>query len=138
VLIAPEGSVGSGEVRGGGPGTRESDLLSPWTGTAGPQAVLLTGGSARGLAAADGVAQWLDSVGRGHPTPAVPVQGDSRSDSRVPGPPPRTSPEPTEPSGAINTVQPVRPTESVQWPHAKPSGRVTSTPASSSIDGGPC
>ena len=73
VLIAPEGSVGSGEVRGGGPGTRESDLLSPWTGTAGPQAVLLTGGSARGLAAADGVAQWLDAAGRGHPTPAGPV-----------------------------------------------------------------
>ncbi len=70
VLIAPEGAVGSGEVRGGGPGTRESDLLSPWTGTAGPQAVLLTGGSARGLAAADGVVAWLDANGRGHPTPA--------------------------------------------------------------------
>ncbi|MEJ7891338.1 MAG: P1 family peptidase [Solirubrobacteraceae bacterium] len=70
VLLAPPGAVGSGEVRGGGPGTRESDLLSPWTGTAGPQAVLLTGGSAFGLAAADGVAAWLSDADRGHPTPA--------------------------------------------------------------------
>lgn len=70
VLLAPPGSVGSGEVRGGGPGTRESDLLSPWTSTAGPQAVLLTGGSAFGLAAADGVVGWMTDAGRGHPTPA--------------------------------------------------------------------
>ncbi len=73
VLLAPPGAVGSGEVRGGGPGTRESDLLSPWTSTAGPQAVLLTGGSALGLAAADGVVRWLAEAGRGHPTPAAPV-----------------------------------------------------------------
>lgn len=70
VLLAPPGAIGSGEVRGGGPGTRESDLLSPWTSTAGPQAVVLTGGSALGLAAADGVAGWLADAGRGHPTPA--------------------------------------------------------------------
>ncbi len=70
VLLAPPGAVGSGEVRGGGPGTRESDLLSPWTSTAGPQAVLLTGGSALGLAAADGVVAFLSDAGRGHPTPA--------------------------------------------------------------------
>lgn len=73
VLLAPPGAVGSGEVRGGGPGTRESDLLSPWTGTAGPQAVLLTGGSAFGLAAADGVVRFLGESGRGHPTPAARV-----------------------------------------------------------------
>jgi L-aminopeptidase/D-esterase-like protein len=70
VILAPPGAVGSGEVRGGGPGTRESDLLSPWTSTAGPQAVVLTGGSAFGLAACDGVAGWLAEAGRGHPTPA--------------------------------------------------------------------
>lgn len=70
VLLAPPGAVGSGEVRGGGPGTRESDLLSPWTSTAGPQAVVLTGGSAPGLAACDGVVAWLAGQGRGHPTPA--------------------------------------------------------------------
>src|SRR3954468_9502079 len=70
VLIAPPGAVASGEVRGGGPGTRESDLLSPATSTAGPQAVVLCGGSAFGLAAADGVARWLEASGRGHSTPA--------------------------------------------------------------------
>src|SRR3954447_4807297 len=69
VLIAPPGAVGGGEVRGGGPGTRESDVLSPLTSTPGPEAVLLTGGSAYGLAAADGVARWLIEQGRGLPTP---------------------------------------------------------------------
>jgi L-aminopeptidase/D-esterase-like protein len=69
-LLAPEGSVAAGEVRGGGPGTRESDLLSPATSTPGPQAVLLTGGSAFGLAAADGVVRWLEERGLGYPTPA--------------------------------------------------------------------
>src|SRR3954464_839728 len=73
VLLAPPGSVASGEVRGGGPGSRETDLLSPATSTNGPQAVLLTGGSAFGLAAADGVMQWMASSGRGHVTPAGPV-----------------------------------------------------------------
>src|ERR1700712_2906091 len=70
VLLAPPGAIGSGEVRGGGPGTRESDLLSPWTSTAGPQAVVMTGGSALGLGTCDGVAGWLRDAGRGHPTPA--------------------------------------------------------------------
>src|SRR5689334_22569129 len=70
VLLAPPGAVGAGEVRGGGPGTRESDLLSPMTSTAGPQAVVFAGGSAFGLAACDGVATALAAAGRGHPTPA--------------------------------------------------------------------
>ena len=70
VVLAPPGAVGSGEVRGGGPGTRESDLLAPWTSTNGPQAVVLTGGSALGLATADGVVGFLRDAGRGHPTPA--------------------------------------------------------------------
>ena len=73
VVLAPPGGVASGEVRGGGPGTHESDLLSPATSTPGPQAVLLTGGSAFGLAAADGVIRWLDEHGIGHPTPAAAV-----------------------------------------------------------------
>src|SRR3954451_14917797 len=70
VLLAPPGAVAPGEVRGGGPGTRESDLLSPGTSTAGPQAMVLCGGSARGLAACDGVSEWLREAGRGQPTPA--------------------------------------------------------------------
>jgi L-aminopeptidase/D-esterase-like protein len=69
VILAPPGAVAGGEVRGGGPGTRESDLLSPLTSTPGPEAVLLTGGSAYGLAAADGVARWLIGAGRGYQTP---------------------------------------------------------------------
>src|SRR3954447_17555236 len=72
-LLAPPGAVGAGEVRGGGPGTRESDLLSPATSTAGPQAVVLCGGSAFGLAAADGVVRRLEAAGRGHATPAARV-----------------------------------------------------------------
>jgi L-aminopeptidase/D-esterase-like protein len=70
VILAPPGSIASGEVRGGGPGSRESDLLSPATSTDGPQAVVLTGGSAFGLAAADGVVEWLAARGEGHQTPA--------------------------------------------------------------------
>jgi L-aminopeptidase/D-esterase-like protein len=70
VLLAPPGAVAAGDVQGGGPGTRESDLLSPATSTAGPQAFVLSGGSAFGLAACDGVMGWLADAGRGHPTPA--------------------------------------------------------------------
>lgn len=73
VVLAPDGAVAGGEVRGGGPGTRESDLLSPATSTDGPQALLLTGGSAFGLGAADGVVDWMAGRGMGHPTIAGPV-----------------------------------------------------------------
>lgn len=59
VVLCPPGTVASGEVRGAAPGTRETDLLRPGglVGTA--HAVLLTGGSAFGLAAADGVMRYL-------------------------------------------------------------------------------
>lgn len=75
VVLAPPGSVGACEVRGGGPGTRESDLLSPAASVQGVNAVLLTGGSAFGLGAADGVARWLERQGIGHQTSvgAVPL-----------------------------------------------------------------
>jgi L-aminopeptidase/D-esterase-like protein len=59
VLLAPEGSTAACEVRGGGPGTRESDLLSPASSAQGVNAIVLTGGSAYGLAAADGVVRYL-------------------------------------------------------------------------------
>ena len=62
----PRGGV---DVRGGGTGTREIETLSPLVNAEGPTAVLLTGGSAFGLAAADGVARWLDQRGLGRPTP---------------------------------------------------------------------
>jgi L-aminopeptidase/D-esterase-like protein len=73
VVLAPESCVASCEVRGGGPGTRETDLLSPAAAVPGPQAVLLTGGSAFGLAAADGVVRWHEERGVGFPTRAANV-----------------------------------------------------------------
>jgi L-aminopeptidase/D-esterase-like protein len=69
VLPPPDGAVASGEVRGGGPGTRELDLLDPLANAAKVHAILLTGGSAFGLAAADGVVRWLERAGRGYETP---------------------------------------------------------------------
>jgi L-aminopeptidase/D-esterase-like protein len=59
VVLPPPGTIGSGEVRGGAPGTRETDLLRPGMLVEEVDAVLLTGGSAFGLAAADGVMRWL-------------------------------------------------------------------------------
>jgi L-aminopeptidase/D-esterase-like protein len=70
VVIPPPGTRGGVDVRGGGTGTREIETLSPLANAEGPTAVLLTGGSAFGLAAADGVARWLEERGRGRPTPA--------------------------------------------------------------------
>ncbi len=65
VVLSPPGTVGSCEVRGGAPGTRETDLLRPGMLVAEIHAVLLTGGSAFGLAAADGVMRWLEERGFG-------------------------------------------------------------------------
>jgi L-aminopeptidase/D-esterase-like protein len=61
------------EVRGAAPGTRELDLLAPGRTVQRADAILLTGGSAFGLRAADGVMQALAAEGRGVPTPAIPV-----------------------------------------------------------------
>jgi len=65
VVLCPPGTMGSGEVRGGAPGTRETDLLRPGTLVQEVHAVLLTGGSAFGLAAADGVVRFLEERGVG-------------------------------------------------------------------------
>jgi L-aminopeptidase/D-esterase-like protein len=73
VVIAPEGTRGAVDVRGGGTGSRELESLSPLANSEGPTAVLLTGGSAFGLAAADGVVRWLEQRGRGRPTPLGPI-----------------------------------------------------------------
>ena len=59
VVFAPEGAVAGVDVRGGGPGTRETDALVPWNLVDRINAVCLTGGSAYGLAAADGVMDYL-------------------------------------------------------------------------------
>ena len=65
VVVPPEGTVGGVDVRGGGPGTRETDLLDPLNMVDRVDAVCLTGGSAYGLAAADGVMAWLEGQRRG-------------------------------------------------------------------------
>jgi L-aminopeptidase/D-esterase-like protein len=68
VVLCPPGTVGSVDVKGGAPGTRETDAIRPGTLTPEVHAVLLTGGSAFGLAAADGVARWLERRGIGFDT----------------------------------------------------------------------
>src|ERR1700760_4471311 len=65
VVVTPPGTVGAVDVRGGAPGTRETDLLDPANSVRYVDAVVLTGGSAYGLAAADGVMHWLEEPGRG-------------------------------------------------------------------------
>lgn len=70
VILAPGGATGGTEVRGGGPGTRETDVLAPASAPRDVHGLLLTGGSAFGLAAADGVVRWLEEGGHGHLTRA--------------------------------------------------------------------
>ncbi|MFF9566817.1 P1 family peptidase [Streptomyces sp. NPDC014685] len=79
VVLAPEGgAVAAVDVRGGGPGTRETDALDPRNLVQRVDAVVLTGGSAYGLDAASGVMAWLEERGRGvrvgpDPSQVVPV-----------------------------------------------------------------
>lgn len=73
VVILPAATVASGEVRGGAPGTREWALLDPRRSVDRVNAVVLTGGSAFGLAACDGAVRWCEERGMGWPTPAGPV-----------------------------------------------------------------
>jgi L-aminopeptidase/D-esterase-like protein len=73
VVLLPAGTVASGEVRGGAPATRETELLAPTRTVTRLDAVVLTGGSAFGLASADGVMRFCEERGIGVPTPAGPV-----------------------------------------------------------------
>ena len=73
VVLCPQGAVAGVDVRGGAPGTRETDLLRPENLVDRVHAVLLTGGSAFGLDAAGGVMRWLEEHGHGHPVGAVRV-----------------------------------------------------------------
>ena len=65
VVLPPPGTVGSVDVRGGGPGTHETDALDPTTLVSTVDAVVLTGGSAYGLASAHGAQRWCEEHGRG-------------------------------------------------------------------------
>ncbi|MEU9730591.1 P1 family peptidase [Streptomyces sp. NPDC048002] len=82
VVLAPEGgAVAAVDVRGGGPGTKETDALDPRNLVQKVEAIVLTGGSAYGLDAASGVMAWLEERRRGvrvgpdpaHVVPVVPA-----------------------------------------------------------------
>jgi L-aminopeptidase/D-esterase-like protein len=73
VLLPDEGAVTSVDVRGSAPGTRETDLLRPENTVPRAHAIVLCGGSAFGLAAADGVMARLEERGVGTATPSGPV-----------------------------------------------------------------
>ena len=82
VLLPDERAVCAVDVRGGGPGTRETDALGAENLVDAVDAVVLSGGSVYGLAAADGVAAWLGARGRGYglvrgpgvpPSPVIPA-----------------------------------------------------------------
>lgn len=65
IVTSGEGAVAGVDVRGGAPGSRETDLLDPRNAGQRVHAVVLGGGSAFGLAAADGVMSRLEAAGRG-------------------------------------------------------------------------
>lgn len=69
VMTFPEPNVATVEVRGAAPGSRETALLEPSMRVEQIQALVFSGGSAFGLATADGVTRELATDGRGHPTP---------------------------------------------------------------------
>ncbi|MFI8300211.1 P1 family peptidase [Streptomyces nigra] len=82
VVLAPGGgAVAAVDVRGGGPGTKETDALDPRNVVQKVEAIVLTGGSAYGLDAATGVMAWLEEQRRGvrvgsdpaHVVPVVPA-----------------------------------------------------------------
>jgi L-aminopeptidase/D-esterase-like protein len=77
VILPPSGTVGGAAVRGGAPGSREIPALSPIGSVQECHAVVLCGGSAFGLAAADGVMAWCEQQGIGLalPTVTVPIVG---------------------------------------------------------------
>jgi L-aminopeptidase/D-esterase-like protein len=73
VIVLPPETVGAAEVRGGAPATREIALLEPGRTVQHVDAVVFSGGSAFGLAAADGVMRALAAQGRGFATRGGPV-----------------------------------------------------------------
>ncbi|MEO8396044.1 MAG: P1 family peptidase [Chloroflexota bacterium] len=68
VIICPPNTVGGVDVRGGAPGTRETALLDPLRTVETVTAIMLSGGSAYGLASADGAMRYLEEHGQGYKT----------------------------------------------------------------------
>ena len=77
VILLPEGTIASGEIRGGAPATRDFGLLAPERLVEGIDAVVLAGGSTFGLAAVDGVLDGLAGQQRGFSTVHGPVPTDA-------------------------------------------------------------
>ena len=73
VILCEQGAIGAADVRGGGPATRETDLLRPENSVESVNAIVLSGGSAFGLDAATGVMRYLEERGCGFPTGVVNV-----------------------------------------------------------------
>jgi len=73
IVLCEGGAVAAVDVRGGAPGTRETDVLRPGNLVDRVHAVLLSGGSAFGLDAATGIMRFLEERGFGFPTPGGPV-----------------------------------------------------------------
>ncbi|MEY2471325.1 MAG: hypothetical protein QOK28_654 [Actinomycetota bacterium] len=67
-VVLPPNTVASGEVRGGAPGTREFELLAPTRMVQHVDVVMLSGGSAYGLATCDGAMRWCEAHKRGYKT----------------------------------------------------------------------
>ncbi len=97
-ILCPPNTVGGVDVRGGAPGTRETALLDPLRGVQTVSAIMLSGGSAYGLASADGAMRYLEehgigyTTGTGHLVPIVPTailfdlaigRGDVRPDAAM-------------------------------------------------------
>ena len=73
VIFAEGRAVGAADVRGGAPGTRETEALLPEGLNVGIDAIVLSGGSVFGLDAASGVTNWLASTGRGFRIAGAPM-----------------------------------------------------------------
>jgi L-aminopeptidase/D-esterase-like protein len=73
VLLPQARCTAAVDVRGGGPGTRDTDALDPTCLVEAVDALVLSGGSVHGLEAASGVVAWLAARGRGHPVGSVRV-----------------------------------------------------------------
>ena len=135
VVLLPPGTVGSGEVRGGAPATRELALLEATRTVEQVDAVVFTGGSAFGLATADGVMHHLAAQGRGRAharrAGADRAQRPRSSTSRVdggdaPGPRRRARPRPRrrepEPASTLGRVGAGRGARVGMWRGRRPRG----------------
>ncbi|HEY4607531.1 MAG TPA: P1 family peptidase [Acidimicrobiia bacterium] len=143
VVVFPEPNVAGAEVRGAAPGSRETALLEHGMRVEQIQAILLTGGSAFGLAAADGVVRGLEADGRGHVTPVarVPIVPAAVVFDLYPGDPSvRPGPDHGEAAYRAATTDPVAPgrfgagtgTTVAKWrgfEHMRPGGLGSATRA---------